>query len=121
MINNKGLNTKPSCNLIWTRKSSLKVSLTPTQLRAVLCIDCTRLNNCISMPNFPKAHHTSSLGTRSKAFSKSTNANYRFFFFLKYFSCSSLKTKMAFVVPRLVMKPDSISLMSTCCFTFPSS
>ena len=38
---------------------------------------------CPSTTSFLKAHHTTSLGTQSKAFSKSTDTKYKFFFFCK--------------------------------------
>ena len=42
----KGINTMPWCNPTWTRKSSLKVPLTFTQLRAFVYIGCTIVHLC---------------------------------------------------------------------------
>ena len=76
----------------------------------------TSLTNYSSSTSFLKAHHRTSLGTLSRAFSKSTNAKYKFhFFFAKYFSCNCLKIKMAFMVPHPSIEPNCISSMSTCC------
>ena len=50
------------------------------------------------MSSFLKAHHTTSLGTKSKSFSKCTNAKCKFLFFAKYFSCSCLKIKICFQI-----------------------
>ena len=91
MTKNNRLNTEPWCNPNWTRKS-LKVWLTLTQLRAFLYINCTILTSHYSTPCFLKAHHTTtSLGTQTKAFSKSKNAKCKFCFLPKYFSCHCLK------------------------------
>ena len=47
----------------------------------------TSLTNYSSSTSFLKVHHRTSLGTLSRAFSKSTNANYKFhFFFLLHIS-----------------------------------
>ena len=100
MINNKGLNTEPSYNRIWSIKSTLNVQFTLTRLWAFLYIDCTVLTNHSSTLRFLKAHHTTFPDTQSKAFSKSTNSKHKFLFFAKYFSCNFLKIKMAFVVPH---------------------
>ena len=68
----------------------LEAPLNLTILRAFLYIDCTTLINHSSMPNFLKAHHTKSIATRSKAFSKPTNVKNKFFFFAANFSCNYL-------------------------------
>ena len=95
MINNKERNTEPWCNPAQTRKLLLKVPLTLSWLPAILNINCTILTNHSSSPHFHKAFHRTSLGTWSKAFSKSKNAKHRFFIFAKYL-CNCLKIKMGF-------------------------
>ena len=102
-------------NPTWIRKSSLKVTLTLTQFRAFLCIDCIILANHSFTPSFLKPHHTTSPGTQSKAFSKSTNAKYKFLFFAKYFTFNCLRIKMRFLVPHHHMKPNCLSSLSTSC------
>ena len=69
-----------------TRKLSIKVPLMVTGLLAFLYIDCT-------------------------------NAKYRFFFFFfaQYFFCNCPKIILTFVVHYPGIKPNCISLMSTCC------
>ena len=112
IINNKGLNTEPLCNPIWTRKPSLKVPLALTWLQALLYINVAILTNHSPKLSFLKVHHTISLGTWSKACSKSANAKWKFFFFAKYFFCNCLKIKMTFVVPHPGIKPNYISSIS---------
>ena len=106
MINNKSPNADPSRNPTWTRKpttSSLFI-----HYRMIL-------TNHSCRPSFVKPHHTTSLVTWSKTFSKSADAKYNFFFFAKCFSCHCLKIIMGFVFLHPGMKPSSISSMSTCC------
>ena len=110
MIKKTGLNTKLWCNPTWARKFSVKVPLTLTWLQAFIYIDCIILTNHSPIPNFLKAYYTTSLCIQSKAFSKSTNANYRIFF-AKYFSCNCLKITMVFIFPYTGMKPNCIN----CC------
>ena len=52
----------------------MKVKLNLTRLRASKYIDCTVLIKRSSTPSFLKTHHKASLRSRSKTFSKSTNA-----------------------------------------------
>src|SRR5664279_158911 len=73
-----------------------------------------------STPNFRKAHHTTSLETLSKAFSKSTKAIHRSFFLAKYFSCCCLTTNMASVVPLPAINPNCMSSTFTIRLTLPS-
>ena len=76
----------------------------------------TILTNHSSTSSFLKADHATSLVTQLKAFSKSTIAKCKFFFFAKYFSCYCLKIKMAFVVPQPGIKVNCISSMPTFCY-----
>ena len=116
MINNKWLKTEPWCNLFWTRKSSMKVTLTLSLLWAFPYINCAIVSNHSFSPSFFKALHTTFLGNWwSKAFSKSTNAKYKIFFFAKCFSCNPLKIKVVFAVPHPSIKPNWTSWMPTCC------
>src|SRR5580692_9760133 len=61
-----------------------------------------------STPNWCKAHHSTSLGTLSNAFSKSTNAIHNSFFFSRNLSCTCLSTNIASVVPLPGLKPNCI-------------
>ena len=72
---------------------------------------------CPSTTSFLKAHHTTSLGTQSKAFSKSTDTKYKFFFSAKYCPCNCFKIKMAFAVPHSGINPNYILSMFPCCLT----
>ena len=63
------INIEPLCHPTWTRKSSAN--------------HCTSSTNYSSRTGFRKAHHATSTGTLSKAFSKSTNAMNKLFFFTK--------------------------------------
>ena len=116
MINDKRLQTEFWCIPTWTRKSSQKIPLTLTRLPALLYIHCTILNNHSS--SFLKTHHKTSLGTKPKSFSKSTNAKCKFLFFAKYFSCNCFTIKMAPLVSHSGIKPNYISSMSTCFIDF---
>ena len=115
MICNKKLTTKCQRNTTCTTKSSLKVPLALTQLQAFLYIDFTTLTNHSSSPSFLNVHDVTSLITRSKTFSKSTNAKYKFFFFAKclYYNC--FKIKVTFVFPHHDIKQNCFSSMPTCC------
>ena len=66
------------------------------------------------VPLKPTMQHSVHQGNRSKASSKSTNANYKFFFFAKYFSCNILKMKMAFVVSHPGINPNCITVSTYC-------
>ena len=94
----------------------LSFTLNPSRLLGLVYIDYTILTNHFSTPSFLKFQHTASLGTRSKAFSKSTNAKCKFFGFGKCLTCNCFKIKMAFVVPHPGVKPNCILSMFTCCF-----
>ena len=103
IMNNKGLSTDPwwtpTFTTTFTTNSSLSVLLTHTQLLAFVYIACTTVTGHSSTPNLHIVHHTTSHGTLSKAFSKSTNAKYNFFFLPKYFFCKCL-TKHIGSVPH---------------------
>ena len=70
------------------------------------------LNNPFIDSKFP--HRKPVWSTRSKAFSRSTNARQMLFFFCKNFSCSCLSTKIASVIPLPGIKPNSMLLIETC-------
>ena len=61
----------------------MTLPLNLTQLRVFLCIHCRILSSHFSRFSFLKAHHTISLGTQSKGFSKCTNIKFKFY--SKYF------------------------------------
>ena len=61
------------------------------------------------MPSFRMAHQMTFLGTRSNAFSRSTNAKYNFLFLARCFSCNCLSMNIASVVPLPGMKPNCMS------------
>ena len=75
------------------------------------------------MPSFRMAHQMTFLGTRSNAFSRSTNAKYNFLFLARCFSCNCLRMNIASVVPRPGMKPNcmsSIEILSLMIFFYHS-
>ena len=94
----------------------LPFTLNPLRLLGSVYIDYTILPNHSSAPSFLRFQHTASLGTRSKAFSKSTNAKCKFVGFGKFLVCNCLKIKMAFVVPHPGVKSNCILSMFTYCF-----
>ena len=59
-------------------------------------------------PSFLSAHLTTSLGSLSNTFSRSTNAKNSGLFFARNFSCICRTTKMASVVPFPSMNPNCI-------------
>ena len=93
MINKKGLNIELWCNPNWTRKLSLKVPLILTWLREFLYIVCTILTNHFFTPILVEVYHVTSLGTQSKAFPKTTNVKYKFFFLLNNYPVNVSKWK----------------------------
>src|SRR4029077_16153062 len=74
-----------------------------------LIIDCTTLISHSHAPKDLKAHHKTSLGTLSNAFSKSTNAIYNSFFLHRNFSCICLTINMASVVSLPGRNPNCCS------------
>ena len=72
------------------------------------------LDQPLSTSSFLKAPLTTSPGTRSKPFSKSTDAKYIFLFFAKYFPCNCRKIKLVFTVPLPGFKRNYVSSISTC-------
>src|SRR5664279_2422076 len=120
MMNSKGLSTEPWCTPTLTTNALLTLPFTFTAVDASSYIDLITDTIHSSTPNFRKAHHTTSLGTLSKAFSKSTKAIHRSFFFAKYFSCSCLTTNIASVVPLPAINPNCMSSTFTIRLTLPS-
>src|SRR6476469_1689108 len=64
-----------------------------------------------STPSRLNAHHKTSLGTLSNAFSKSTKAIHNSLRFCRYFSCTCLTTNTASVVPLPGINPKCMSSM----------
>ena len=81
ILKNKGLSTDPWWIPTFTTNSLLTLPLT---LNPTCWILVHSLHNHSSTSNLGIAHHTKSHGSLSKAFSKSTNAKYYFFFLHKY-------------------------------------
>jgi len=77
--------------------------------------DMTADTNHSSTPNLCIAHRITSVGTLSKAFSKSTKPKYSFYPLTLKFSCICLTVKMASVVPLPFINPNCISSTSICC------
>ena len=61
----------------------------------LLYIACANRTIHSSMPSFRMAHQMTFLGTRSNAFSRSTNAKYNFLFLARCFSCNCLSMNIA--------------------------
>ena len=89
-LHSQGQSTAPWWTPTFTSKSSEKPFPTLTAVLASTYVYITVLINHSSTPSFRKAHFTTSLGTLSKAFSKSTKPKYSFLFLPIYFSCSCL-------------------------------
>ena len=68
---------------------------------------------CVHSLHNPYKPILNTLGTLSKAFSKTTNAKSNFFFLPKYFSCNCLTKNIASVVPCPGMTPNCVSSMFT--------
>lgn len=112
--------------VIKNRTSLFWVSLAQLEFPHCLqCINCKILTNHYSTLSFFKIHHVTSLGTRSKALSKSRNAKYKVNnfclilpnkIFAEHFSCNCFKIKMVFVVLHPGMKAECIPPRSTCCY-----
>ena len=112
MVNSKGLNTDPWCTPTLTLNSSLKV-VTLVLLLASTYMACTSLTNHSGTPTTLKAHFSSFRCTLLKAFSKLTNPIYSSLCFGRYFSWSSLRIKIASVVPGPGQKSNCISSVLT--------
>ena len=110
MVNSKGLDTDLWCTPTLTLNSSLKV-FTLVLLLASTYMASTSLTNHSGTPTTLKAHLSSFWGTLSKAFSKSTNPIYSSLCFVRYFSWSCLRIKIASVVPGPRQEPNCISSM----------
>ena len=111
--NSKRRYTEPWWTPIFTSNLSHKVLFTLITLLLFLYIVITALIDHSSTPNFLITHLTTSLGTRSNAFSRSTEAKESFFFFSRYLSCSWRAIKIASIEPLPGMKPNCIASMST--------
>ena len=94
MINNKGINTDPTCNRTWNRKSSHQVPLTLTGIQSFLYTNCALLTNHSPMPSFFKTQNTTFLRNWSRPISKFKNSKSKFFFFTEYFSCNLPKLQI---------------------------
>ena len=73
-MNSSGLRTEPWCTPTATPNSSLYWPFTRTRLLALVYMPWMTLINHSSTPTLLRAHHSTFLGTRSKAFSRSTKA-----------------------------------------------
>src|SRR3989442_5497225 len=113
MLNKIGLSTDPWCTPTLTSKLSLS---SPFLLTAVVTPSYILLMTFTihsSTPTCLKAHHKTSCGTLSKAFSKSTNAIHSSFCLPRNFSCTCLTIKIASVVPLPGLNPNCISSVFT--------
>ena len=93
--------------------------LTLTLLLVLFYIACTNRTIHSSVLSFRMAHQMTFLGTRSNAFTRSTNAKYNFLFLARCFSCNCRSMNIASVVPRPGMKPNcmySIEILSLMIF-----
>ena len=99
--------------LTFNSNSSLRKLFTCALFLAPTYMACNTLTNHSGTPTTQRAHHNTFRGTLSKAFSKSTNAIYSFFFCARSFSWSCLRIKIASVVPQPEQKPNCISSMLT--------
>src|SRR5664279_2918855 len=112
-MKSKGLNTDPWCTPTLTGNATLSPSPSLIAVDALSYIAWITLTSHSSTPNFLSAHQTTSRGTLSKAFSRSTKAIHISCFLVKNLSCICLTMKMASVVPRPGLKPNCILSICT--------
>src|SRR5206468_7766983 len=86
--------------------SSLNLSITLTAVVTLSYIDMMTLTSHSSTFSFLNAHHNTSDGTLSKAFSRSTKAIHNSLPLHKYFSCNWRTMKIASVVPLPGLNPN---------------
>src|SRR6266496_4724918 len=111
-MNRKGLSTVPWCTPTLTVNALLSF---PLCLTTVVDLSYNALiTHTIhsATPSSLNAHHTTSRGTRSKAFSKSTNAIHRSWLFVRYFSCNCLTMNIAFVT--VCLRNSTVCYATTC-------
>ena len=65
-----------------------------------------------SAPHFLKVRQRTYLETHSEAYLTCRNAQYKFSFLARYFTCTCLEMKVTSIVQRSGMKPNSISFLS---------
>ena len=113
MLKSSGLITEPRCTPTPTPNSLLYYPLTRTRLLALLYMPWMTSIAHSSTPRLLITQQRTFLGTRSKAFSRSTKEKQRGFFAATYFSYNWWTIKMASVLPLPDTKPNCISLTST--------
>ena len=113
-MNNKGSSTDPWCTPTITLNGSLEEPFTCTLNCVLLCIALTKRMTHSSSPRFLKTYHNTFWGTPSKAFLRSTKAEYIVFFFKWCFSCIYLRIRIALVALWRGMNTNCILSISTC-------
>src|SRR6218665_3758950 len=99
IVNSSGLKHDPLCNPTLISNSAVLPALHLTDVRAPSYIDFISRTIFSVIPFFLRLQYITSLGTLSKAFSRSTNVQYLFSFPSRTFSCVCLSIKIASVVP----------------------
>src|SRR5664279_3844710 len=117
IMKSKGLNTDPWYTPTLIGNATLSPSPSLIAVDALSYIAWITLTSHSSTPNFLSAHQTTSRGTLSKAFSRSTKAIHISCFLVKNLSCICLTMKMASVVPRPGLKPNCILSICTLSLT----
>ena len=113
MMNRNGLSAEPWWRPIPTSNCLLMPLFDFTRVVALWYISCTSLMYPSGMFRFCMHLHSTSRGTVSYAFSRSTNTMSRGLLPSLYFSHRVLITNMASVVPTPGLKPDCPSEMLT--------
>ena len=111
------LSTDPWWTPTFTSNSVLYPCFVLTTVLALLYIVITVWTSLSSIPSCLNAHLTTSLGTLSNAFSKSTNAKNKSFLFSKNFSCNCLTMKIISTVPLPGINPNCMSSIFTFCLS----
>src|SRR6266516_1979376 len=113
MLNKIGLSTDPCCNPTLTSKVSLSSPFILTDVVTPLYMLLITFTIHSSTPTYLRAHHSTSRGTLSKAFSKSTKAIHNSFCLPRNFSWTCRTIKMASVFPLPGLNPNWIASIFT--------
>src|SRR5665811_217631 len=99
IMNSNGLRTEPWCTPTFTSNGLLSPCLVFTAVVESVYIDFITVMSHSSTCNSLNAHHRTSRGTLSNAFSRSTNAIHSSLFTPRYLSCNCRTMNIASVVP----------------------
>ena len=120
ILNSSGLKTEPWCIPPLTLKALLYLPFILTFVEASSYIAFITDTIHSSTPRYLSIHQTTSRGTLSNAFSKSTKTIHRSLLFARYFSCSWQTMKIASVMLFSAMNPNCMLSILTIFLTLPS-